>query len=59
MNNLKYQEYKIIDVILGEEKQPKGFVVLDIDKDTNATYEYVEIESQKFCTLKFNFKHKK
>lgn len=40
-----------------EERQQKGFVVLDVDKDATASCEYVEIESQKFCTLKFTLKN--
>jgi len=36
-----------------EEKQPKGFVVLDI-KGKTVNYEYIEIESQKFLTIKLN-----
>lgn len=37
-----------------EERQEKGFVVLDVDMNSNVKHEYVEIESQKFCTLKFS-----
>lgn len=44
-------------VDFNEERQPKGFVVLDVDKDGNTDYEYVEVESQKFCTLKFTFEN--
>lgn len=37
-----------------EERQPKGFVILDVD-GTNVTHEYVEVESQKFHTSKHKF----
>ena len=37
-----------------EEKQPKGFVVLDINDD-RVNYEFVEVNAQKFYTGKFEF----
>lgn len=37
-----------------EERQPKGFVVLDVN-GTNVTNEYIEVESQKFHTSKHKF----
>ena len=38
-------------VDFSEEKQEKGFVVLDIHPDSSVDYEFIEIESQKFFTL--------
>lgn len=38
-----------------EEKQPKGFVVLDVDPDGKTDFEYVEIESQKFYTARLSY----
>jgi exonuclease SbcD len=38
-----------------EENQEKGFVVLDIDVDNlSIKHEFIEIESQKFCTIKLD-----
>lgn len=38
-------------VDFSEEKQPKGFVVLDVQKDCSVTFDFVEVESQKMFTL--------
>ena len=38
-------------VDFSEEKQPKGFVVLDVERDSSVTYDFIELESQKFFTL--------
>lgn len=38
-------------VDFSEEHQPKGFVVLDVNQDSTVEYEFIELESQKFCTL--------
>lgn len=38
-------------VDFSEEKQQKGFVLLDIEQDGTTTYDFIEIESQKFFTL--------
>ncbi|MFW6007785.1 MAG: metallophosphoesterase family protein [archaeon] len=35
-----------------EENQPKGFVLLDIDDDYNLTHEFIEVNSQRFLTIK-------
>lgn len=37
-----------------EENQEKGFVVLDVQPDGFTTYDYVEVDSIKFLTLKNN-----
>lgn len=41
-------------VDFSEEKQEKGFVVLDVHPDSSVDYEFIEIESQKFFTLDIN-----
>jgi len=41
-----------------EEFQPKGFVILDIDGN-NVQHKFIEIESQKFFTLKMEFENEK
>lgn len=41
-------------VDFSEEKQPKGFVVLNVKEDSTVTYEFIEVESQKFFTLNDN-----
>lgn len=38
-------------VDFSEEKQPKGFVVLDVKQDCTVTFDFIEIESQKMFTL--------
>lgn len=37
-----------------EEKQEKGFVVLNVEQDSTVTYEFKEVNSIKFFTLKDN-----
>jgi len=41
-------------VDFSEEKQPKGFVVLDVQQDSSVTYDFIEVESQRFFTLNSN-----
>lgn len=38
-------------VDFSEEQQSKGFVVLDVKSDSQVTYDFIEIESQKMFTL--------
>ncbi|MNJ90423.1 putative metallophosphoesterase YhaO [compost metagenome] len=38
-------------VDFSEEKQDKGFIVLDVEQDCAVTYDYLKVESQKFFTL--------
>lgn len=38
-------------VDFSEEKQDKGFVVLDVEQDGTVTYDFIKVESQKFFTL--------
>lgn len=37
-----------------EEHQRKGFVVLNVKPDNTVTYDFIEIESQRFCTVDVN-----
>lgn len=48
---LVYYTGSLQRVDFSEENQPKGFVVLDVAPDSSVEYEFVEVESQKFCTL--------
>ena len=53
-NPLIYYPGSTQRVDFNEENQPKGFVVLDIDDNNNVEYEFVEVDSQKFCTIKID-----
>jgi exonuclease SbcD len=48
---LVYYTGSLQRVDFSEEKQKKGFVVLDVNQDSSVDYEFIEIESQKFFTL--------
>ncbi|MNV65855.1 exonuclease subunit SbcD [compost metagenome] len=41
-------------VDFSEEKQEKGFVILDVSPDSSVNYKFIEVESQKFFTLNNN-----
>lgn len=38
-------------VDFSEEKQEKGFIILDVKEDSSVTYDFIEVESQKMFTL--------
>jgi exonuclease SbcD len=51
---LVYYTGSLQRVDFSEEKQPKGFVLLDVQRDLSTKYDFIEIESQTFLTLDFN-----
>jgi exonuclease SbcD len=38
-----------------EEKQPKGFIELNIKQNGDTSYDFIEVKSQKFLTLKLEY----
>lgn len=53
-NPLIYYTGSTQRVDFNEEKQPKGFVLLDVNQDCSVENEFIEVQSQKFYTLKLD-----